>query len=53
MCINCARKSKNKFFAIFLTLVALIDSVLHIMRVLNISEHVAVVIGPTQLNRYA
>ena len=53
MCINCAKKSKNKFFAIFLTFVALIDSVSHMMTVLNIIQYLAVVIGHAQLNRCA
>ena len=53
MCINCAKKSKNNFFAIFLTLVAPIDSVSHMMAVRNIFQHLAVVVGHAQLNRYA
>ena len=53
MCINCAKKSKKNFFAIFLALLALIDSVSHMMTVLNISQHLAVVIGHAQLNMYA
>ena len=53
MCINCAKKSKNNFFAIFLTSVARNDSVSRMMAVLNISLNLAVVIGHAQLNRCA
>ena len=53
MCIKCAKKCKNIFFAIFLSLVARIDSVLQMMAVLNISQHLAVVLGHAQLNTWA
>ena len=47
------KKDKNKFLVIFLTLVILTDSVLRMMTVLNISQHLAVVIGHAQSNMYA
>ena len=39
--------------AIFSTLVTQIDSILHMMVVLNVSQHVAVVLGHAQLIKYA
>ena len=46
MCINCAKKEqKMRFLAFISTLVARIDSISHMMIVLNVSQHVAVVIG--------
>ena len=53
ICINCAKKGKNNFFVIFLSFVALIDSVSHMMTFQNISQHLAVVIGHAHLNRHA
>ena len=53
MCMKCAKKCKDNFFAIFLSLVARIDSVLHMMAVLNISLNLAVAIGHPQLKRNA
>ena len=53
MCMNRAKKSKNNFFAFFLTSVAWIDSVSHMMAVLDIFQNLAVAIGHAQLNRHA
>ena len=53
MCINCAERGKNEFFAIFLTSVARNDTISHVTAVLTISQHVAVVLGHAQINRYA
>ena len=56
MCINCAKKSKKWGFpgvsAIFSTLVTQIDSISHMMVVLNVSQHVAVVIGHAEIWKY-
>ena len=49
----CKKEQKKRFSVIFLTLVARIDSVLHMMTVLNISQHLAGVIGHAQLDMYA
>ncbi len=57
MCINCAKKSKKWGFlgvsAIFSTLVTQIDSISHMMVVLNVSQLVAVVLGHARLINYA
>ena len=57
MCIDCAKKSKKWGFpgvsAIFSTLVTQTDSISHMMVVLNVSQHVAVVIGHARLINYA
>ena len=57
MCKNCAKKSKKWGFlgvsAIFSTSVTQIDSILHKMVVLYVSQHVAVVLGHAQLVKYA
>ena len=46
MCINCAKKEqKMRFLAIFSSLGSQIDSVLHIMVVLKVSQHLTMVIG--------
>ena len=41
----CKKEQKNRFLAIFLTLVTGIDSISHMMVVLNVSQYVVVVIG--------
>ena len=51
MCINCAKRAKISFFV--LDSVARIDSVSHMMEVLNISLNLAVAIAHAQLKRYA
>ena len=57
MCINCAKKSKKWGFpgvsATFSTLVTQIDSISHMMVVLNVSQHVVVVIGHARSINYA
>ena len=56
MCINCAKKEQKMGFpgvsAIFSTLVTQIDSISHMMVVLNVSQHAAVVIGHARLINY-
>ena len=54
MCINVQKKcAKNEVFDLFSTLVARIDSISHMMVVLNVSQHMEVVKGHAQLIRYA
>ena len=54
MCINCAKKvQKMRFLAFFSTLMARIDSISHMMIVLNVFQHMAVAQGHAQLIRYA
>ena len=47
------KESKMIFFAIFLTFVARIDAIRYMTAGLTIVQHVAVVLGHAQLNRYA
>ena len=49
----CKKEQKMRFLAIFLTLVTQIDSISHMMVVLNVSQHVAVAIGHARLINYA
>ena len=54
MCINFAKKEpKMRFLAFFSTLVAQIDSITHMMVVLNVSHNMIVGKGHAQLIRYA
>ena len=49
----CKKEQKMRCLAIFSTLVTQIDSILHMMVVLNVSQHVAVDLGHAQLIKYA
>ena len=49
----CKKELKKRFLAIFSSVVARSDSRSQMMVVLNVSQHMAVVVGDAQLNRYA
>ena len=49
----CKKEQKKRILAIFSSLGPRIDSISHMMVVLNVSHHVAVVIGHARLIDYA